>query len=84
MITESGWYKVKIVANDYTPQEIAKLMREATDLTQKEFGKTISRSERSVRSLESGTRHLTVQTLLNIAKAHNFKVIITKEDKAEK
>ncbi len=75
---------MKIVANDYTPQEIARLLREATDMTQKEFGKTISRSERSVRSLESGTRHLTVQTLLNIAKAHKFKVIIMKEENAEK
>ncbi len=75
---------MKIVANDYTPQEIARLLREATDMTQKEFGKTICRSERSVRSLESGTRHLTVQTLLNIAKAHKFKVIIMKEDNAEK
>lgn len=75
---------MKLVANDYTPQEIAKLLREATDLTQKEFGKTINRSERSVRSLESGTRHLTVETLLNIANTHNFKIIILKEDKAEK
>lgn len=75
---------MKFVANDYTPQEIAKLLREATDLTQKEFGKTINRSERSVRSLESGTRHLTVETLLNIANTHNFKIIILKEDKAEK
>lgn len=72
---------MKIVINDYTPQEIVKLLREETDLTQKEFGKTISRSERSVRTLESGTRHLTVETLLNIAKTHNFKIIIEKEDK---
>lgn len=75
---------MKFVANDYTPQEIAKLLREATELTQKEFGKTINRSERSVRSLESGTRHLTVETLLNIANTHNFKIIILKEDKTEK
>ena len=76
--------KVKIVANEFTPQELVKILREWTDLTQNEFGKTIHRSERSVRSLESGTRHLTVETLLTIAKAHNLKVIIQKEDKAEK
>lgn len=75
---------MKIVVNDYTPQEIVKLLREATDLTQKEFGKTINRSERSVRTLESGTRHLTVETLLNIANTHNFKIIIEKEDKFDK
>lgn len=75
---------MKIIANDYTPQEIAKLLREATDLTQKQFGETIHRSERSVRSLESGTRHLTVETLLNIAKTHNFKITISREEKDEK
>ena len=76
--------KVKIVANEFTPQEIAKILREWTDLNQKQFGESIHRSERSVRYIESGSRHLTVETLLTIAKAHNMKVIIQKEDKAEK
>ena len=71
---------MKIVANDYTPKELAKLLRESTDLTQKEFGKSINRSERSIRSLESGERHFMVETLLTIAKTHNLKVIIEKEE----
>ena len=64
--------------------EFIKKLRKDNHLTQKEFGKTINRSERSVRTLESGTRHLTVETLLNIANTHNFKIIIEKEDKFDK
>lgn len=68
-----------MLANDYKPEEICKILREWTNLTQNEFGKTIHRTERSVRSLETGERHLTVETLLNIAKAHGMKIIIEKE-----
>lgn len=75
---------MKLVANDFKPQEICKIIREWTDLTQKEFGETIHRTERSVRSLETGSRHLTVETLLTMAKAHNIKVIIEKEEKSQK
>ncbi len=70
---------MKLLANDYKPEEICKILREWTNLTQTEFGKTIHRTERSVRSLETGERHLTVETLLSIAKAHGMKIIIEKE-----
>lgn len=70
---------MKLVANEYTPEDICRILREWTDLPRKEFGESIHRSERSIRSLETGERHLTVQTLLEIAKAHNIKIIIEKE-----
>ena len=72
---------MRIVVNDHTSQKLAKLLREATDLTQKEFGKTINRSERSIRFIESGERHFMVETLLTIVKKHNLKIIIEKEEK---
>lgn len=75
---------MKFTANEYTPQEICKILREWTELTQKDFGKTINRSERSIRTLENGERHLTVQTLLNIANTHGIKVIIEKEANSQK
>jgi len=79
-----GGKRVKFVANDYKPNEICRMIREWTDLTQIEFGKTIHRSDRSIRMLESGESHLTVETLLAIAKAHNIKVIIEKEGNPQK
>lgn len=71
---------MKFVANDYTPQDICKIMREWTDLTQEEFGKTIHRTARSISYIENGERHFTVQTLLEIANIHGIKIIIQKED----
>ena len=71
--------KVKLQATEYSTEEILKIMREWTGLTQKEFGKKISRSERSIQSLESGERHCTVDTLLQIARTHNMKIVISKD-----
>lgn len=71
---------MKFLANDYKPNDICRMMREATNLTQKEFGKSIHRTDRSVRMLESGETHLTFETLLEIARTHKFKVIIEKEE----
>lgn len=70
---------MKLQATDYTTEEILKIMREWTGLTQKEFGKKVNRSERSIQSLEAGTRHLTVDTLLQIAKANKISIIISKD-----
>ncbi len=69
---------VKIDATKYTTEEILKIIREWTGLTQKEFGSSINRSERSIQSLESGARHCTMDTLLQIAKIHNVNIIISK------
>ena len=70
---------MKLQAEGYSTEDILKILREWTGLTQKEFGKTINRSERSIQSLESGSRHCTVDTLLHIAIIHNMKIVITKD-----
>ena len=71
-------------ATDYKPEDICRIMREWTDLERKDFGKSIHRTERSVRSLETGERTFSVQTLLDIAKAHDIKIIIKKDVKERK
>lgn len=70
---------MKLQATDYTTEEILKILREWTGLTQKEFGKKVNRSERSIQSLEAGNRHLTVDTLLQIAKANKISIVISKD-----
>ncbi len=70
---------MKFLANDYEPKDICRIIRNWTGLTQEEFGKTIYRSGRSVRALESNERHLSVETLLSMAKIHKIKIIIKKE-----
>ena len=69
---------MKIIANNYTPPDIIRIIRESTELTQKQFGKTIHRSEKGIQAFELGKRNYTVETLLQIADVHNLKVIIEK------
>ena len=70
---------MKIILNDYEVKDIAKMFRESTDLTQKEFAKTVNRSKDSIKKIESGQRNVYLHTLLEWADIHN--IIITMENK---
>ena len=72
---------MKIIANDYTPQEIIRIMREWTELSQKDFGKTIHRSESGIQAYELGNRTCNLQTLLQIANTHDITITIEKKGK---
>ena len=69
---------MKIIANEYEPKDIMRMMRECTELNQKEFGKSINRSAKGIQAFELGTRNYNMHTLLQIAKTHNFKITIEK------
>ena len=69
---------MKIKANNYQAKEVVRIIREWTELTQKDFGKSINRSERSWRMLENGERSCTLSTFLKICNEHNIEVIIRK------
>ena len=73
--------RMKFIANNYTQQEIIRIIREWSELSQKDFGKTIHRSESSIQSFELGRRSYTVQTLIQIANAHGIKITTEKEEK---
>lgn len=72
---------MKIIANDYTPQEIIRIIREWTELSQKDFGKTIHRSESGIQAFELGNRSYNMQTLIQIANTHGITVTIEKKGK---
>lgn len=72
---------VKIIANDYEPKEIIRVIRDWTELTQKEFGKTIHRSEKGIQAFELGTRNYDFRTLIQIANVHGLKITIEKKEK---
>ncbi|MCI8641760.1 MAG: helix-turn-helix transcriptional regulator [Clostridia bacterium] len=72
---------MKIVANDYNPQEIIRIIREWTELSQKDFGKTIHRSERGIQAFELGKRNYNMQTLIQIANTHGITITIEKKGK---
>lgn len=68
---------MKIQVENCSTGDILRIMIEWTGLPQKEFGKTINSSERSIQSLESGNRHCAIDTLLYIIKTHNMKIVIS-------
>lgn len=70
---------MKITANDYEPKDIIKIIREWTELTQKDFAKTINRTRDSIQKIESGKRGYSMSTLLDIAKKHNLTITIEKK-----
>ncbi len=70
---------MKITANDYDAKDIIKIIREWTELSQKDFASSIGRSRDSINNIENGRNRIYLNTLLDIAKKHN--IIITIEKK---
>ena len=66
--------------NDYGPKDIIKFIRQATGLTQKEFGKTIEKSERAIQNYESGRRTYNSDLIKLICKVHNIEITIQTKD----
>ncbi len=70
---------MKIKANDYEPCEIMKIIREWTELTQREFGASIGKAQRTIQGIELGTSGYSMKTLLKIAKKHGLVITIEKK-----
>lgn len=68
-----------IKATDYTPNEIVKIVREWTGLTQQQFGESIHRSRHTVQSMELGRSNIYLHTLLDIASKHGLVITIEKK-----
>ena len=69
---------MKITTNDYKENEILKFMRDATNLSQEEFARSIGKSKDWVRKNEYGITNYYFKDLVKIAKKHNFTITITK------
>lgn len=70
---------MQIKASNYESNEIIKFIREWTGLTQKQFGKPLYLSERSIRAYESGETKVRVETLLDICKIYGIDITISKK-----
>lgn len=70
---------MKLIFNDYDPKDVLLIIREWTGLTQKEFGKTIGKSERTIQDYEGGRINYNVQLIKTICKVHNIKITIEKK-----
>ena len=67
---------MKIKANNYKANEIIKMIRENTGLTQKAFGEKINRTRSAIQYYEYGLRNFDVELLLMIAKEYNLEITI--------
>ena len=70
---------LKLVANDYKTNEVIKIIREWTGLSQKEFAKTLNRSRDSINNIENNRNKIYFDTLMEIAKIHNLTITIEKK-----
>ena len=67
--------KVVIKNNEYTKGELIKIMREWSEKTQKQLGK----SEISIQKYEADQVNYGIQTLLDIARKNNITITIEKK-----
>ena len=70
---------LKLIANEYEPNEVLKIIREWTGLSQKEFAKTLNRSRDSINNIENNRNKIYFNTLMDIAKIHNLVITIEKK-----
>ena len=65
--------------NDYKPNEAIRIIRDWTELTQIDFGKSINRTDRTIQAWESGETNYNVAMLINIANKHGIEITIQKK-----
>lgn len=70
---------MRVNLKDYDSETFIKIIREWTGLTQKDFGKAIGRSERTIQDYESGKTSYTSRTLEKISKKFDISIIAEKK-----
>lgn len=71
---------MKIIANNYKENEVFKIIREWTELTQEELAKELNyKTYHTIKQIERGINSFTFETLMKIAKKHNLIITIEKK-----
>jgi len=71
---------MRVNLKDYDRGYFIRIIREWTGLTQREFGKKIGKSERTIQKYEAGTTNYNIRTLEKIAKTFNISIIAEKNN----
>ena len=72
---------MKINASNYSAEEILKIIREWTELTQEQFAEKTKVSKGTIQNYEQGKRNYTFKWLLDVCKKNNIKIIFEKNKK---
>lgn len=71
---------MKLNANQYEPNEVFKIIREWTGLTQEQLAKELNRKSRhGIKNIEIGQSRFYYETLLEICKKHNITITFEKK-----
>ena len=73
---------MKIKANDYKANEVMKIIREWTTLSQEKFAKEVGRSRNSINNIENNRNRIFLNDFLDIC--DKFDVVVTLEKKKYK
>ncbi len=71
---------MKIIANEYQAKDIVRMIREWTELNQKDFGNTLKRSRDSINNIENGRNRMYLNDFLDMCKKHNVKITIERKE----
>ena len=69
---------MKFYLKDYNRGEAIRIIREWTNLTQREFGEKIGKSKRTIEQYEAGDVNYGINVLYTISKEFNIDVIFEK------
>ena len=72
--------KVEIKANNYKANEVLRFIRQNTNQTQKDFAKSINKSEDWEYSNECGRSRYYFSDLIDIANKYNLEIIIKEKN----
>ena len=70
---------MRLNMKDYTKGEAIRIIREWTNLTQKDFAKRIGKTKRTIEQYEAGTVNYGIEVLKKIAKEFDIDIIIEKK-----
>lgn len=70
---------MKMIANNYEVNEIMRILREWTNMTQTEFGKAMGKSEVAIRKYEAGEIFRNFDEILKLCKENGIKITFEKK-----
>lgn len=70
---------MRIILNDYEPKDVIRILRETTELSRNQFGKSLGLAGGTIKNYEIGKSNFSVRLLKEIAKKHDFIITIEKK-----
>lgn len=69
----------RLVVNEYSANEVVKIIREWTELNQKDFGKSIYRSRDSINNIENRRNRMFLDDFIKMCNRHNITITVEKK-----